>query len=130
MAKLPVFLAAAAVALSMPAALAAPAEPSSSVVQKAFGNTIVSHYADGRHAELWLNQDGSYTARGRRHEPSDGHWRVKGSKLCLRQAHPATLPISYCTQIPADPSIRQWPSRAFTGEAIQVSLAPGRSGAT
>jgi hypothetical protein len=112
-------------------AAAAPASPqaasSSAIVEQAFGNTIVSHYADGRSAELWLNPDGSYTARGRRHEPSNGHWRVRGSKLCLRQAHPATLPISYCTRIPSDPSIRQWSSKAFTGEDILVSLEPGRA---
>ena len=102
---------------------------STRVVLPAFGNTIVSSYADGRQAELWLNPDGSYTARGRRHEPSDGHWKVRGARLCLRQSHPATLPISYCTPLPADLTARHWSGKAFSGEPIEISLKSGRADA-
>jgi hypothetical protein len=115
-----------AILFTGPASFALPAN-STAIVQPAFGNTIVSSYADGRHAELWLNPDGSYTARGRRHEPSDGHWKVRGGLLCLRQSHPATFPISYCTPIPADLSSNHWSGKAFTGENIQISLRPGRA---
>ena len=100
-----------------------------SIVRAAFGNTIVSIYPDGRRAELWLNADGTYAARGRRHDPSDGHWNVKDSRLCLRQAHPFSFPISYCTQIPSDASVRQWSGKAVTGENIQITLASGRADA-
>ena len=121
-------LALVALGLSGHAGSAAPND-AAGTVQAAFGNTIVSSYADGRQAQLWLEPDGSYKARGRRHEISDGHWKVRGTRLCLRQAHPATLPISYCTPIPPDPSVKQWAGKAFTGENIQISLKPGRTGA-
>ena len=121
-------LALVAVALMGSAGNALPSD-AAGIVKAAFGNTIVSSYADGRQAELWLKPDGSYTARGRRHEPSDGHWKVRGNRLCLRQAHPATLPISYCTPIPPDPTVKQWSGKAFTGEKIEISLRPGQADA-
>lgn len=99
---------------------------STSVIQSAFGNTIVSIFADGRRAQVWLNPDGSYTARARRHEPSDGHRKVKGARLCLRQSHPATLPISDCTPIQRDLSSKHGSGKALTGEPIEISLRPGR----
>jgi hypothetical protein len=92
-------------------------------IQKAFGNTIVSTYPDGRTAELWLKPSGDYTAMGRRKDRSSGHWRVSGDKLCLRQSHPLAVPFSYCTAIPSGES---WSAKAVTGEPIQVRLVSGR----
>ena len=89
-------LAIAAVSLAGAAAHAAPAS-----VQEAFGNTIVSTYPDGRKGELWLQAGGTYTAEGRRGDMSSGHWSVRASKLCLRQAKPIGVPFSFCTPIPA-----------------------------
>src|SRR5271165_2274153 len=99
-----------------------------SMVDKAFGNTIVSTYPDGRTAELWLNPDGSYTAEGRKHDPSRGHWRVKGDRLCLNQARPVPSPFSYCTTIPSSGMGRDWPAKAVTGERITVKLVHGHRG--
>jgi hypothetical protein len=99
----------------------------SSLVDKAFGNTIVSTYPDGRTAELWLKADGSYTAEGRRHDPSRGHWRVKGNRLCLSQVRPVPSPFSYCTAIPSSGMGRSWSAKAVTGERITVRLVHGRS---
>ena len=96
-----------------------------SLVDKAFGNTILSTYPDGRTAELWLKPDGSYTAEGRRHDPSRGHWRVKGNRLCLRQVRPIPSPFSYCTAIPSAGMGRAWPAKAITGERIIVRLVHG-----
>jgi hypothetical protein len=96
-----------------------------SLVEKAFGNTIVSTYPDGRTAELWLKPDGSYTAEGRRHDPSRGHWRIKGNRLCLSQVRPIPSPFSYCTAIPSTGMGRAWPAKAVTGERITVRLVHG-----
>ena len=94
-------------------------------VSPAFGNTIVSTYPDGRKAELWLQPNGSYTAEGRRHDPSRGHWNVKGDKLCLRQARPVPMLFSFCTAIPQSGMNAAWSAKAATGEAITVRLVRG-----
>src|SRR5689334_248528 len=120
-----VLVALCAIALVGSNASAVPPE-ATPIVRAAFGNTIISTYPDGRRAELWLNADGTYSARGRRHEPSYGQWKVKGSRLCLRQVRPLSFPFSYCTTVPSDPSVKQWSGKAVTGERIQITLAPGR----
>jgi len=94
-------------------------------VSQAFGNTIVSTYPDGRTAELWLAQGGSYTAEGRKHDPSSGHWRVNGAKLCLSQIHPVPSPFSYCVAMPQSGLSAGWDGKAFSGEAIRIHLAQG-----
>ena len=100
-----------------------------SMLDKAFVSTIQSTYPDGRQAELWLDQDGSYTAEGRRHEHSSGHWQVKGDKICLRQARPIPAPFSFCTPAPATGAERPWTAKAWTGETVTVRMLPGRNGA-
>ena len=97
-----------------------------SAVGAAFGNTIVSTYDDGRTAELWLERDGSYTAEGRRHDPSRGHWSVKGERLCIRQARPIPILFSFCTPIPKAGMDQAWPAKAASGEAITVKVVNGR----
>jgi hypothetical protein len=98
------------------------------VIQKAFGNTIVSTYPDKRTAKLWLEPSGSYTAMGRRGDRSSGSWKVEGDKLCLKQAHPWAPPFyRYCTPIPSQ---ERWTAKAVTGETIQVRLVEGRPGAS
>jgi hypothetical protein len=92
----------------------------------AFKNTIVSTYPDGRQGKLWLKADGSYTAEGRRKDRSDGRWTVKGDKICLRQSHPATLPLSYCTALPSGGVGASWDAKSVTGEPIKVKLVKGR----
>jgi hypothetical protein len=97
------------------------------IIQRAFGNTIVSTYPDNRTAELWLEPSGSYAAMGRRGDRSSGHWRIDGDRLCLKQDHPATLPFfRYCTPVPSED---HWTTKAVTGETIQVRLVEGRRSA-
>jgi hypothetical protein len=91
-------------------------------VQEAFGNTILSTYPDGRKAQLWLQPDGAYTAKGRRGDSSSGRWSVKGAKLCLKQAHPFPSPFAFCTPIPSHGLDGTWSAKAITGEAINVKL--------
>jgi hypothetical protein len=106
-------------------AIGLPAGATSSPVAKAFGNTIVSTYPDGRTAELWLRPDGAYTAEGRRGDGSNGHWSLKGEKLCLKQSRPIPVPFSYCTPIPQGGMGAVWSAKAVTGEAIRVKLVKG-----
>ncbi len=101
----------------------AAAEPSK--VDEAFGNTIISTYPDGRMAELWLVADGSYTAQGRRHDPSRGHWRVTDGKMCLKQSHPYAFGVTYCVPLPSGGLRESWTGKAYTGEAITIHLAQG-----
>ena len=106
--------------------IAAPAAVAeSSPVDGAFGNTIVSTYPDARTGELWLAPGGAYTAKGRRGDPSRGHWSVRGSKLCLKQAAPFPMLFSFCTPIPSSGLGETWAAKAATGESIRVQLVKG-----
>ena len=119
-------LSAASIALSAPAFAADDGD--SSIVEKAFGSTIVSTYPDGRQGELWLQRDGSYTGAGRRKDPSNGKWSVKGGKLCLKQQRPIPAPFSFCTPLPSSGIDKPWTGKAPTGEAITIRLVHGMRG--
>lgn len=96
------------------------------VVAAAFGNTVVSAYPDGTSQKIWLHSDGSWTGLSRRNSPLAGNWSVKGEKVCLRQSQPPTLPVSYCTALPASsqPGV-QWTGRDVAGRSITLSLMKG-----
>ena len=114
----------AAIALA-PAAASQAADKASG--EAIFNNTVVSTYPDGRQAELWLNRDGSYRAEGRRHDHSDGHWKMSGAKLCLKQSHPFPAPFSFCTPTHDGVAVGStWTGKAYTGEMVQIKIAPGR----
>lgn len=113
------------VAASLAFATSALAEDGASRLAPAFGATVVSTYPDGRTALLWLNKDGTYTAKGRRRAPSSGTWSLKGEKVCLAQKTPMRAPFKYCTPLPAGTS---WKAKAVTGEAITVRIMPGTKG--
>ncbi len=116
-----------AVPLILVASLAGlPVAAAESPVSQAFGNTIVSTYPDGRTGELWLQPNGAYTAKGRRGDPSNGHWSVKGDKLCLRQSRPIPTPFNFCTGMPRGGLDSAWTAKAVTGEQIRVKLVKGR----
>ena len=101
------------------------AQAAPATVQRAFGNTIVSTYPDGRTGELYLKRDGTYAAKGRRGDMSSGHWTVKGPKLCLKQSRPIAVFFSFCTPIPTGGMDKAWSAKAFTGEPIKVKLVRG-----
>jgi hypothetical protein len=106
-------------------AFAAPVLAEPTGLQATFGNTIVSTYPDGRTAELWLHPDGSYSAEGRRHDRSNGQWKVKGEKLCLKQSHPFSFPFTYCTPLMQGGVGASWVGKAVTGESIRIQLVRG-----
>jgi hypothetical protein len=88
----------------------------------AFKGTIVSTYPDGRKGKLWLSEDGSYTAAGRKGDKSSGHWTLKGDKVCLKQSKPIPGPFSFCTPKPTSTT---WHAKAVSGEPITVHIEPG-----
>lgn len=116
---------AAAATLACGASQAAPAvSTSASPVSAAFGNTILMVYPDRRVAELWLQPGGAYDGEGRKGDRTGGRWQVKGARLCLKQTRPFPAPFSFCRPLPA--SYRGWWSdKAFTGEAIRVTIIRG-----
>ncbi|WP_421934837.1 hypothetical protein [Phenylobacterium sp.] len=100
------------------AALAAESTP----LARAFGNTVVSTYPDGRTGLLWLKRDGTYDAKGRHRTPSSGKWTLRGDRVCLKQAKPRAVPFSYCTALPSG---ERWRAKAVTGEPITVRIVKG-----
>lgn len=115
----------ASIAVILAFASGAAAAPAPSTVQRAFGNTVVSTYPDGRTALLWLKPDGTYSAKGRRRTPSSGTWALKGARMCLKQLKPMRAPFSYCTGLPSGSA---WQAKAVTGEPITVRVEPGVKG--
>lgn len=110
--------------LLLTAALVVCTADAPAALQKAFEGTVVSTYPDGRTSELWLQPNGDYTAMGRKHERTGGHWSIKGDKLCFKRTHP-WAPFGYCMALPTETTFT---TKAVTGEMIQVRLEPGRSG--
>jgi hypothetical protein len=116
-----------ALTLLLAAALMTPSQEAgaaatSDMLQKAFGNTIVSTFPDGRTALLWLKAGGEFSGKGRRRLLYSGVWTEKGDKLCLRQTRPIPIPFSYCAAIPAGTT---WTGKAITGEPVKMQLLPG-----
>jgi hypothetical protein len=88
----------------------------------AFKGTIISTYPDGRTGKLWLSEDGTYKAAGRRGDKSSGHWTVKDDKVCLKQSSPIPAPFSFCTPKPTSTT---WKAKAVSGEPITVHIERG-----
>ena len=97
-----------------------------STVAAAFGNTVVSTYPDGTSQKIWLHPDGSWDGVSRKGVHLVGHWTLRDDKVCLRQSKPPTLPISYCTTVPAGsaPGV-QWTGKDVVGRPITLSLMKG-----
>jgi hypothetical protein len=97
-----------------------------STVKSAFGNTVLATYPDGRLQRIWLKEDGSYEAIGRRGKPSLGSWTLKGEKVCLKQTKPFRAPLSYCTSFPSEGGIgATWTGKDISGTPIELKLVKG-----
>lgn len=92
----------------------------------AFGNTIVSTYRDGRSARLWLEPDGRYRGQGPSGDASSGHWKAVRGSLCLKQARPLPIPLTYCTPIPDVGMGVSWSAKSVFGEPLALQLSPGQ----
>ena len=95
-----------------------------SAIAPAFGNTVVSSYPDGTSQKIWLHADGSWDGVSRKGKHLAGHWTLRDDKVCLRQSSPPSLPISYCTSVPASGDA-QWASKDVLGRPITLSLMKG-----
>jgi hypothetical protein len=95
-----------------------------STLAPAFGNTVVSMYPDGTSQKIWLHPDGSWDGISRKGTHLVGHWTLSEDKVCLRQTHPRTLPIRYCTPVPPSGDAH-WAGRDVLGRPITLSLMKG-----
>ena len=95
------------------------------VVSKAFGNTIVSTYQDGRKGYTWLKADGSYTGEGRRKDRSSGRWRIAGERLCFKQDHPYVFGAGFCVAVPQAGFENGFKSKSPTGEPTTITMVKG-----
>jgi hypothetical protein len=93
---------------------------------EAFNNTIVSTYANGDQARLWLDRDGGYRGEGRHRDLSSGHWLLKDGKLCLRQARPVPIPFAFCSGLVSGGVGTVWKARSVFGEPLSLELTAGR----
>jgi hypothetical protein len=120
-------LSAAALTLALAAGPALAAETPRGGVTAAFGNTVKALYPDGRYQWLWFNADGTWEAFGRRGKWSSGKWTVKNAgQVCLKQAKPIPIPLSYCTAFPAGGGVGAvWTSKSMEGEPIKVTVVKG-----
>lgn len=118
---------AAPVVLALPLAALAGMASATPPIEAAFGNTVVSTFPNGQTQHIWLDQDGAYTARGRRGQESGGRWSLKGAEICLQQRRPFPFPIVYCTPVPPDAATVSWTSKALDGQPVRLKLVPGRS---
>ena len=95
-------------------------------LEQAFDNTIVSTYANGDRARLWINRDGGYRGEGRRGDASSGRWYVKGGKLCLKQSRPLPIPLAFCSALITGGVGTVWTAKSVFGEPLTLQLAAGR----
>jgi hypothetical protein len=114
-------------ALALPLAFTATLAAAEPPVEAAFGNTVVTTFPDGRTQLLWLNKDGTYTAKGRRRTDSSGRWTMKGEDVCLKQLKPIPMPITYCTRIPPNADAVTWTAKAVNGEPIKLKVVRGKA---
>jgi hypothetical protein len=114
-----------AIALVAAASPSVAADPST-LVEAAFGNTIISTYPDGRSGKLWLQPDGGYSALGPSADRSNGRWWLKDNRICLKQAHPFAFGYVYCTVLSQFETGASWVTKAVTGETLRITLASGR----
>ncbi len=118
----PLLISALLIAAASPALAKSDDSSGDSSLAPAFKGTIISTYPDGRKGKLWLSEDGTYKAAGRRGDKSSGHWTLKADKVCLKQSSPMPTPFSFCTPKPTSTT---WKAKAVSGEPITVHIEPG-----
>lgn len=113
-------------ALALATVVACPATASAEM-DEAFGNTVLSRYADGGWVKHWFDRDGAYSA-----EFSDGRrlsarWRVEGERVCLNGIRPAFMMISrFCSPMIRASLGESWVSRDPLGRRVTNVLQRGR----
>lgn len=96
-----------------------------SIVSKAFGNTVISTYQDGRKGYTWLKADGTYTGEGRHKDRSNGRWRIAGERLCFKQDHPFVFGAGFCVPVPQSGFENGFKSKSPLGEPTTITMVKG-----
>lgn len=111
----------------MTSSVVAHAAASPATVEAAVGNTIQVIYPDGSSQRLWLEPGGAWSGESRHGNARHGHWSLRADgAICLKQSQPRTLPLSYCTNVPASLSIGlRWRASDLLGRPVQMQLLKG-----
>ena len=104
------------------------ASPVRADINAAFGNTVLSRYADGGWVKHWFNPDGTYAAQFSDGRRLSARWSVRGERVCLTHIRPRIMLIPrFCTtMIDADVG-ETWHSRDPLGRRVQNVLLAGRT---
>ena len=103
------------------------ASPVRADIDAAFGNTVLSRYADGGWVKHWFNPDGTYAAQFSDGRRLTARWSVRGERLCLTNIRPNMLIPRFCTEmIDADVG-ETWQSRDPLGRRVNNVLIAGRN---
>ncbi|WP_333592136.1 hypothetical protein [Brevundimonas sp.] len=109
------------------ALIAASAVPAKADMSGAFGNTVLSRYADGGWVKHWFERDGSYRAEFSSGRTISARWRIEGDKICLNGIRPAIMMISrFCSPLVEARVGETWPSRDPLGRRVTNELLRGR----
>lgn len=115
-----------ALALATIAAVGVAAGPVRADIDAAFGNTVLSRYADGGWVKHWFNPDGTYAAQFSDGRRLSARWSVKGERVCLSNIRPGVLIPRFCTAM-IDAAVGEtWQSRDPLGRRVQNVLMAGR----
>ena len=114
--------------LVLAAAIAIAAASPLATLEPAFGNTIVTHYPNGKSTRTWLHRDGTYDGQRANGSYTSGIWRIKSGQLCLTQKKPIYVPVAFCTTIVPGHIGTTWPARGLLGEPVRNILVAGGQG--
>ncbi len=90
----------------------------------AFGNTIVTTYADGTSARTFVDPDGTYRSLTGSNE-SRGTWSVKKGLICYTQTVPAPAP-DLCAIGAKKKLGAKWRVFLANDQSIKVEIVAGR----
>lgn len=102
------------------------ATPARADIDAAFGNTVVSRYADGGWVKHWFEPDGAYSALFSDGRRLTARWSVDGDRVCLTRMRPNMLIPRFCTPMISAQVGHSWQSRDPLGRRVQNVLIAGR----
>jgi len=115
-----------AVMLAAPTSARAASGGDADAMSAAFGNTVVSHYADGNWVKHWFDRDGAYRALFSDGRRLTARWAREGDKVCLNEIRPRMIISRFCTPL-VDASVGEsWPGRDPLGRRVRNELIAGR----
>jgi len=103
------------------------ASPGRADINAAFGNTVLSRYADGGWVKHWFNPDGTYAAQFSDGRRLSARWSVRGEKICLTHIRPNMLIPRFCTEMIEANVGETWQARDPLGRRVSNVLIAGRN---